>query len=68
MSLSTESIADIEQYKSLSSHVVGILDNEAKIASEVRLLTPANITALNELYANTVEALNQIIEEQIALP
>lgn len=67
MALSTEQIQDLENLKSLSTHVVSILDNESKIDSTLRQLSSANITALNDLYANVVTVIKQIVEDQISV-
>ena len=61
MPLSTEQINDLEQYKSLSTHIVSILDNEARIDSSMRQVTEANITALNDLYTNVIQAIEDTI-------
>ena len=57
----TDTIADMEQLKSLSTHVVTILDKETSILTTDKSLTVANANLLNGLYANIVSAMNNII-------
>jgi hypothetical protein len=61
MALTVEQIADLEQYKNLSTHIVGILDREAGINTDSRQLSPANITALNDLYTTLIADIETII-------
>jgi hypothetical protein len=68
MALTVENIADLEQYKTLSTHLVGILDNESKIDSVVRQLSATNITGLNSLYTDVIARINEIIDLQAPLP
>lgn len=68
MALSTANVGDIEQYKSLSTHLVGILDKEADIDSVNRQLTPANILKINTLYGAIIDRLEAIVAAQAALP
>ena len=66
MALSTANIGDIEQYKSLSTHLVNILDKESDINSAVRQLTVANITKINTLYGAVIDRLQEIVAAQAA--
>lgn len=66
--LTSDQIADLENLKSLSTHIVSILDNEARIDTTLRQLTPTNVTALNDAYANVVEVIDQIVQTQLGLP
>lgn len=68
MALSTANIGDIEQYKSLSTHLVTILDKESDIDSAVRQLTLANIIKINTLYGAVMDRLQQIVVAQASLP
>lgn len=67
MALTTEQITDLENLKTLSTHVVSIIDNQSKIDTALRQLTTANITELNDLYGNIVQVINQIVESQIVV-
>lgn len=67
MSLTTLNVADIEQYKSLSTHLVDILDKESQIAAAVRQLTDANILKINTLYGAIMDRLQSIVAP-VALP
>ena len=68
MPFTSDQIADLENLKSLSTHVVSILDNESRIDTTLRQLSTGNIADLNNLYGNVVQAINQIVESQIVLP
>lgn len=50
MPLTTEQIQDLEQYKSLSTHLSNILIMEAGVSTPAQLITPANVTELNDTY------------------
>jgi hypothetical protein len=65
MPFTSDQIADLENLKSLSTHIVTILDNESRIDTTLRQLSNTNITSLNTLYGDVVQVINQIIASEI---
>jgi hypothetical protein len=67
MPFTSDQIADLENLKSLSTHIVSILDNESRIDITLRQLSDGNIADLNSLYGDVVQVINQIIASEITV-
>lgn len=65
MPFTSDQITDLENLKSLSTHIVSILDNESRIDTTLRQLSNGNIINLNSLYGDVVQVMNQIIASEI---
>lgn len=57
----TDVITDMEQLKSLSTHVMGVLDRESSIDTMKVLLDPTNIEALNTLYSSIIQNMQDLL-------